>query len=236
MYSSHVVTFDLYLQLVLTFLLILIDFDTTKPDLFKVMENFIKGAPRQLSDAVKEARWQEYGNGNGSLEQLAKEVDLMKKLVEKHSISPLGFTHNDLLLANVLYNEEKTRVTFIDYEYSSYNYVYFDIANHFTEYAGTDVVDHSLYPDERYQRDWLSIYLKEKNRLLGVAHAPITDDELELVRNEVNLLALCAHLCWAIWCIIQAEFSTIDYDYVHFGIRRLDGYYNNKEKFTKPFM
>jgi thiamine kinase-like enzyme len=50
--------------------------------------------------------------------------------------SPVVFCHNDLLLANVIYNAEKSTVTFIDYEYSNYNYQAFDIGNHFAEFAG----------------------------------------------------------------------------------------------------
>jgi len=50
--------------------------------------------------------------------------------------SPIVFCHNDLLLANVIYNAEKNTVTFIDYEYSNYNYQAFDIGNHFAEFAG----------------------------------------------------------------------------------------------------
>lgn len=46
------------------------------------------------------------------------------------------FAHNDLLLGNVIYNESKGTVSFIDYEYASYNYQGFDIANHFNEFVG----------------------------------------------------------------------------------------------------
>jgi ethanolamine kinase len=50
--------------------------------------------------------------------------------------SPVVFCHNDLLLANAIYNARKNTVTFIDYEYSGYNYQAFDIGNHFAEFAG----------------------------------------------------------------------------------------------------
>jgi ethanolamine kinase len=50
--------------------------------------------------------------------------------------SPVVFCHNDLLLANIIYNAKKNTVTFIDYEYSNYNYQAFDIGNHFAEFAG----------------------------------------------------------------------------------------------------
>jgi aminoglycoside phosphotransferase (APT) family kinase protein len=50
--------------------------------------------------------------------------------------SPIVFCHNDLLLANIIHNANKSTVTFIDYEYSNYNYQAFDIGNHFAEFAG----------------------------------------------------------------------------------------------------
>lgn len=46
------------------------------------------------------------------------------------------FAHNDLLLGNILYNQKENTVTFIDFEYTAYNYQAFDIANHFAEFAG----------------------------------------------------------------------------------------------------
>lgn len=46
------------------------------------------------------------------------------------------FAHNDLLLGNVIYTESTNTVTFIDYEYSDFNYQAFDIANHFAEFVG----------------------------------------------------------------------------------------------------
>ena len=48
--------------------------------------------------------------------------------------------HNDLLLANFLFDSKANKVTIIDYEYLAANPAAFDIANHFNEYAGTDEV------------------------------------------------------------------------------------------------
>lgn len=50
--------------------------------------------------------------------------------------NPVVFCHNDLILANVLYNEDESTVTFIDYEYAGYNYQAFDIATHFSAFPG----------------------------------------------------------------------------------------------------
>ena len=58
----------------------------------------------------------------------------------KNNLSELDysivFCHNDLLLTNILYNERENKVTFIDFEYATYNAQAFDIANHFAEFAG----------------------------------------------------------------------------------------------------
>lgn len=59
----------------------------------------------------------------------------MKSTLSKVN-SPVVFAHNDLLLGNILYDEKQESVIFIDYEYTAFNYQAFDIANHFTEYAG----------------------------------------------------------------------------------------------------
>lgn len=49
---------------------------------------------------------------------------------------PVGFCHNDLLVHNIVFNDEKSSIEFIDYEYAFPNYILYDIANHFCEYAG----------------------------------------------------------------------------------------------------
>lgn len=69
----------------------------------------------------------------GGVEMLRREL---AQLTEELSAlgSPIVFCHNDLLLANVIY--QPGSVSFIDYEYAACNYQAFDIGNHFTEFAG----------------------------------------------------------------------------------------------------
>ena len=43
------------------------------------------------------------------------------------------FSHNDLLANNVLFLKSNERVVFIDYEYGSFNFPFYDIANYFDE-------------------------------------------------------------------------------------------------------
>lgn len=151
-------------------------------------------------------------------EKILMKEDLEKELLElEKCIESLGypavFSHNDLLLKNIIYNKEEGKVTFIDQEYGMYNYQPFDIGNHFCEYAGIgDVTDYSLYPDKDYQLPWIREYLQEWSRLTGGAE--VTDADVWKMYCGVNKCALAAHFFWAIWGLIQAKYSAIDFDYL----------------------
>lgn len=67
-------------------------------------------------------------------ELIVEFASLEKQL--KQLESPIVFCHNDLLLGNIVHNEAKKSITFIDYEYAAYNHQAFDIGNHFNEFAG----------------------------------------------------------------------------------------------------
>jgi ethanolamine kinase len=68
---------------------------------------------------------------------------------------------NSFIQGNVIYDENLSRISFIDFEYSGMNYQAFDIGNHFNEYAGTENIDYNHYPNKEYQLDWLKTYLLE---------------------------------------------------------------------------
>ena len=87
-------------------------------------------------------------------------IFLVQELVKVNS--PIVFCHNDLLHANIIYDETADKVSFIDYEYASSRYRGYDIGNHFCEFAGFDC-DYSLYPDKNFQMQWLRHYLNEFN-------------------------------------------------------------------------
>jgi ethanolamine kinase len=74
-----------------------------------------------------------------SKEKLVSEFASLEKQL-KLLDSPLVFCHNDLLLGNIVHNEAKKSIAFIDYEYAAYNHQAFDIGNHFNEFAGKDII------------------------------------------------------------------------------------------------
>ena len=70
-----------------------------------------------------------------SKEELGKELKELETLLTGLDCEVV-FCHNDLLLKNIVYEEKTSSVSFIDYEYGAFNYLPYDIGNHFCEYEG----------------------------------------------------------------------------------------------------
>ncbi|TEA30988.1 hypothetical protein DBR06_SOUSAS9610029 [Sousa chinensis] len=136
--------------------------------------------------------------------------------------SPVVFCHNDLLCKNIIYDSTKGHVRFIDYEYAGYNYQAFDIGNHFNEFAGVNEVDYCWYPARETQLQWLRYYLQAQK---GMA---VTPREVERLYVQVNKFALASHFFWALWALIQSQFSTIDFNFLRYAVIRFNQYFKVK--------
>ncbi|XP_013097744.2 ethanolamine kinase [Stomoxys calcitrans] len=190
--------------------------------LWKKSQSFFDLVPERFSDADKHKRLE------GVFLPIKRMRDEFAELYKRLEAldSPVVFAHNDLLLGNVIYTESRKTVTFIDYEYADYNFQAFDIGNHFTEFAGVDTVDYTRYPSRDFQLKWLRVYLQsylQKN--------DVCDAEVERLFVQVNQFALAAHFFWTIWSLIQAEHSTIDFDYVGYAFLRYNEYKARKQEF-----
>lgn len=184
-----------------------------------------------------------------NVEQLKKEFAELKTILMNIS-SPIVFSHNDLLLGNILFDRENHKVFFIDYEYAAFNFQAYDIGNHFTEFAGmtnemqsrisikltiiglnflilgmTDI-DYSYYPSKEFQLKWLREYLINYHETES-----ISDDQVLKLYADVNKFALIAHLFWGLWAHNQAEHSEINYDFIDFARMRFNEYFAKKHKF-----
>ncbi|VVB01676.1 unnamed protein product [Arabis nemorensis] len=155
-----------------------------------------------------------------SFEELHKEIIELREFTGVLN-SPVVFAHNDLLSGNLMLNEEEERLYLIDFEYGSYNFRGFDIGNHFNEYAGYDC-DYSFYPSKEEQYHFIKHYLQpEKPDEVSVA-------EVESVYIETDAYKLASHLYWAIWAIIQARMSPIEFDYMGYFFLRYNEYKKQK--------
>ena len=158
-----------------------------------------------------------------SRQLLRAELLVAEKLVEMQQ-SPLVVCHNDLLLANFLHDEKNEKVTIIDYEYLAPNPAAFDLANHFNEYAGTEDVDFSNVPDEKYKKWWINQYLTQ-----FYSRDP-TEEENKKWHSAVTQMEPLSHLFWGIWALMQAEISEIEFDYVTYAHLRISEYFKLKNE------
>lgn len=166
------------------------------------------------------------------------------------------FAHNDLLSGNVLsLAESEKRVQLIDFEYGAYNYLGFDIANHFCEYAGFDFNLGRWYPSNDAKTHFLKSYVAslvaEKSELVAVLPPYVVkrfsgdsdsvstrdkDDEDEVLFFRalckwVDRFALASHLYWGFWAVVQEVSSPIDFDFVGYGKLRFEGFLEHQRQF-----
>ncbi|XP_075235260.1 ethanolamine kinase 1 isoform X2 [Lycorma delicatula] len=200
------------------------------PALWDKVNNFLGLIPSKYDYQELQIRFE---NGvHGGVAMLRKELALLQS--ELSSVgSPVVFCHNDLLLANVIHRP--TSVTFIDYEYASYNYQAFDIGNHFDEFAGVTDTDFSRYPEREFQLKWLRVYLEEYRNTVSEStldvELEVSDHDIETLYVQVNKFALAAHFMWGVWAFVQAHHSTIDFDFLEYGIIRIKEYFRRKDEF-----
>ncbi|KAH8316836.1 hypothetical protein KR074_011119 [Drosophila pseudoananassae] len=181
------------------------DMSTPLPMIWKKTQSFLDLVPERFSDADKHNRVKDTFL---PIARLRKEFNKLYQYLEALD-SPIVFSHNDLLLGNVIYTKNLNTVNFIDYEYADYNFQAFDIGNHFAEMCGVDEVDYTRYPKRDFQLQWLRVYLEEY-----LQRSQLKNKDVERLYIQVNQFALASHIFWTVWSLLQAEHSTIDFDYV----------------------
>ncbi|WCJ29672.1 Protein kinase superfamily protein [Euphorbia peplus] len=182
-------------------------------DIFKFYES---ASTLQFDDTEKQRKYETI-----SFKEVYGEVIEIKELTSRLD-APVVFSHNDLLSGNLMLNEDEDKLYIIDFEYGSYSYRGFDIGNHFNEYAGYDC-DYSLYPSKEEQYHFFRHYLQSDK-----PHE-VRDADLEALYVETNTLMLASHLFWALWALIQAKMSPIDFDYLGYFFLRYNEYKKQKD-------
>lgn len=100
---------------------------------------------------------------------------------------------------------------FLDFEYCSYNYRAFDIANHFCEwiYNYTNK-DHPYFtanpqdaPTKQQKLRFICAYLDEQG----------SKEDPERVLREVEIFSLGSNMLWSLWSVVNADISQITFGY-----------------------
>uniref|UniRef100_A0A672Q021 ethanolamine kinase n=3 Tax=Sinocyclocheilus grahami TaxID=75366 RepID=A0A672Q021_SINGR len=192
-------------------------------DLWLRISKFFSLVPTHFDDPEKDQR---LNSEVPSTTCLRDEMIWLQQNLSKLG-SPVVLCHNDLLCKNIIYNQQEGNVKFIDYEYAGYNYQAFDIGNHFNEFAGLNEVDYTLYPGRELQLQWLRAYLEayEEYKSQGTQ---VSNTEVEVLYVQVNRFALASHFIWGLWALIQAQYSTIDFDFLGYAVLRFSQYFKMK--------
>ncbi|KDP32383.1 hypothetical protein JCGZ_13308 [Jatropha curcas] len=188
-----------------------------EPQLWNEIFKFYENASILQFDDIEKQRIYE----TISFKEVYNEIVEIKGLTDRLN-APVVFAHNDLLSGNLMLNDDENKLYFIDFEYGSYSYRGYDIANHFNEYAGYDC-DYSLYPSKDEQYHFFRHYLQPDK-----PHE-VSDRDLEALYIEANTFMLASHFFWALWALIQAKMSPIDFDYLGYFFLRYNEYKKQKE-------
>ncbi|KAI3495904.1 hypothetical protein L1887_38251 [Cichorium endivia] len=188
-----------------------------EPQLWNDILKFYKNASKlTFDDSEKQKKYTQI-----SFKEVEAEIFKLKELTG-HLNAPVVFAHNDLLSGNLMLNDDEEKLYFIDFEYGSYSYRGFDIGNHFNEYAGYDC-DYTLYPTKDEQYHFFMHYLNPEKP------NEVSDKDLETLYVETSLYMLASHLYWALWALIQAKMSPIDFDYLGYFFKRYNEYKRQKD-------
>ncbi|KAF7562287.1 hypothetical protein G7046_g1879 [Stylonectria norvegica] len=162
---------------------------------------------------------------------------LVAKLLKSNTHEPMVLGHGDLLCGNVIVQEQVSgdaaSVKFIDYEHATYCPRAFELANHFSEWAGFDC-DYDLLPTMSTRRQFIGEYLqmqdtirKEQNADGADAPRIVAAEDIDQVMAEVDGFRGFPGFYWGLCALIQAEASTgsIDFDYAGYAEKRLAEYW-----------
>uniref|UniRef100_A0A7S1X512 ethanolamine kinase n=1 Tax=Tetraselmis chuii TaxID=63592 RepID=A0A7S1X512_9CHLO len=194
-------------------------FGTEECSFWNTIASWIKQAEQlKLDDPEKQASLEQI-----NFEQYQADINSVKATLLSLN-SPVVLSHNDLLHANIMMLEDGS-LQLIDFEYGGTNYRGFDLGNHFNEFAGLDC-DYTRYPPRSIQENYARAYLLGS----GAAESP-TDDQVRRLVVEANVSSLASHLFWGLWALIQARYSSIDFDYVEYAKMRYAEFKRRREEF-----
>lgn len=104
----------------------------------------------------------------------------------------------------------------IDFEYAGYNPRGFDLVNHFCEWMydyhsskNPATMHYDAYPTQRQQISFLTSY---------------SLDHVDTLLKEVDDWKMACHLFWALWGLVQASQSQIDFDYFYYSMQRITAF------------
>ena len=159
----------------------------------------------------------------------------------KYFAREVTFTHLDCQSLNIMKSDAiwgENAVRLIDFEYAGHNPRALDLANTFCEVCKMNDLIPDYIAEElnaKEGRFYLDTYIttsfpEMKELQVSIGGEARYEEFLTEFRVEVDQHMMASHLVWAMWSIIQACISPIEFDYMKYGRLRMEGYYLKKEQ------
>jgi choline/ethanolamine kinase len=184
------------------------------------------------------------------IHDLEREISNVIECIQS-SPSPVLFCHNDFQEGNVLLPKTYSSLDVaefgvIDYEYACYNYRAFDIANHFCEWTFDyhENTEHpyflwtqDTYPNTDQQLVFVRSYLNELRVSRGVGGlsndhpgttVAVPEHNAISILEEVKPFVPVSHFLWAVWAVLLAEESPVQFGYMEYAECRMQLYFDLK--------
>lgn len=145
-------------------------------------------------------------------------------------------------------DEDEPELMIIDFEYCSYNYRGFDLANHFLEwtfdYSNKDYPfffhTKQQFPSAQQKKAFLDTYLKTSHLIRGgggqeeeeedVPVEVVEQAERDLLEREIDFFKCASHLFWSLWAIVYCD-QAIEFGYWEYADCRLKEYFEAKQSY-----
>ncbi|XP_071100283.1 probable ethanolamine kinase isoform X2 [Haliotis cracherodii] len=168
------------------------------PYVFTKLQNFINLAPDNFPEPERQKIFESELKSKAAIQE---EFNMLKGRLEALTCDVV-FSHNDLLLQNIVYDSQ----------------------------SSVDEVDYSRFPNRDYQLIWIRVYLEEYYSLIG-RQSRVSDTDVERLYVQVNQCALGSHFFWGVWALIQAKYSKIDFDFLAYSVTRFKEYFRRRDGF-----
>ena len=182
------------------------------PKTFEITLQMIKGIP----SSTKNERFKEkFENFRKELtdEYLMREYEFVKNIHDDVKL-PIALSHADFHPRNMIINDETGKLTFIDYEMTSYTYEAADLVRFFDNKEFYD--KHGLcQPDEPDITDevrlmYLREYFNAKHEEEGRVDAVVSPDEMEKLDTEMRIVKISNLMTFMVVALLYADISLKD--------------------------
>ncbi|GAB0095267.1 choline/ethanolamine kinase [Sergentomyia squamirostris] len=185
-------------------------------------------------------------NGNLILLQNPRKRSLSAGNLEETVLGELDNTRDSVLSGNSQgfscdsNDGNDPELMIIDFEYCSYNYRGFDLANHFIEWT-FDYASNENYPfythkphqfPNQEQKDrFILAYLR---KLHDNDDYQVTEEEMREIQKEIDCFTIASNLFWSLWSIVNV-YQEIEFGYWSYANCRIDEYFKAKAHYINTY-